>query len=332
MIHVFLAKKGSSDCAIASRKVLEDPDRPDQSWVIWIDLDHPKPDEEELVIDWLDILHPLTLEDIRMPKRHENGMPHLPKLEDFEDYTFLVLNPLREASLDSTGSATCTQLSCIVTDNVLVTWHYNPVVGIDALKQRIVRQGPLVGKGVDTLLQKVLDESVEGFIPIIDQVEENLDNLEEIIFSKPEPRTLEKLMGYKRGIQGLRRTLQHERDAVSRLMRGESSRIGRGDQVQFRDVHDHLLGFLEVLETNREMVSDLVQIYLACDSQRLNEVMRVLTGLSTLVLPMGLITGIYGMNVKMPETEWEYGYPMVLLILVSIAVGGFSYLKWRKWL
>lgn len=332
MIHVFLAKKGSDDCAIASRKVLEDPDRPDQSWVIWIDLDHPDEDEEKLVIDWLGFLHPLTVEDIRLPRRHPDGHPHLPKLEEFEDYTFVVANPLRHGSLQGAGMIPCTQLSCILTERILVTWHYHEVVGVDGLKQQVTRHGNIIGKGADLLLQQVLDQSVEGYIPVIDQLEEELDNLEEVIFKRPEPRTLEMLMGYKRGIQGLRRTLHQEREVVSRLMHGESSRVTREDLSQFRDVHDHLLRFLEVLETNREMVSDLVQIYLACESQRLNEVMRVLTGLSTIVLPMGLITGIYGMNVDIPETKWSYAYPMVLMLMVTIAVGGYLYLRWKKWL
>jgi len=332
MIHVFLAKKGGNDCAIASRALLEDPERPDQSWVIWIDLDHPTQEEEDLALQWLGFLHPLTVEDIRMPKRLGDTATHLPKVEDFDDYTFVVTNPLREANISDSGSFRLSQLSCVLTDRVLLTWHYHPVVGVDALKMQVTRHGAMVGRGPDHLLQKVIDESVEGYIPVIDKIEDDLDNLEETIFHRPEPRTLERLMSYKRGIQNLRRTMQHERDTVSRLIRGESRRISETDTTQFRDVHDHLLRYLEVLETNREMISDLVQIYLACDSQRLNEVMRVLTGLSTIVLPMGLITGIYGMNVKMPETEWDYGYPMVLLMLGVIAVGGYFFLRWRKWL
>ena len=332
MIHLFLAREGSEECAAASVEMLEKREPLPSGWVLWIDLDNPDEAEENLVIAWLECLHPLTLDDMRRPKRFEDSIPHLPKMENFDNYLFLVFNPLRGSTLVTGEAPACTQLSCILTDQVLLTWHYQSVSGVDSLKQQIERHASMVGRGADFLLLRVIDETVDGYLPVVDQIEDNLDNLEASLVDNPVPGVLRDLMEQKRAIQGLRRTLLHEREAVARLMRGESPRIREHQLIHFRDVHDHLLRCLEMLETNREMVSDLVQIHLGSASHRLNEVMRVLTAVSTIILPMALITGLYGMNVKIPEAEWDHGYAFVLFLLTLIGGSGYIYFRWRKWL
>ena len=252
--------------------------------VIWVDAQNPsKEDHEFLFIHWLPV-HTLSLEDITRPVRMPEQSPHLPKVEEFPDYLFVITNPVLGREVSEPGPLEVAQLSAVLTKSVLVTVHY-------------------------------------GALP------------EQTLFHSRACVVLDQLLAWKRTIVSLRKTVLHEREVLYRLVRGEFSFIEQREVAYYRDVSDHLFRFAEMLETSREMVSDLLQNHLAHASHRLNEVMKVLTAVSTIILPMTLISGIYGMNFQeMPELHWSMGYPMALFLMTVAGSATYWFYRKRGWL
>lgn len=305
--------------------------------VVWVDLQNPTPEEESLVLSaWLPV-HSLTLEDITRLSRMPEAPPHLPKVEEFPDYLFIIVNPLF-ASPKNGGNARHrrhygTQLSAILTPNLLITHHYHELPSINGLRDYLARHEVQAARGPDYLFHLVLDATVDEYAPVLDRLEDELDTVEEKVFGRPSPAMLPRLLRLKRTIIGLRKSLIHEREVLARLQRGEFRFIEERERVYYRNVYDHLIRFNELLEGARDMVSDLMQSHLAAMSNRLNEIMKVLTMISTIILPMTLIAGVYGMNFKkwFPELDWEYGYPFALGLMALTTITALALFKWRRW-
>jgi magnesium transporter len=167
----------------------------------------------------------------------------------------------------------------------------------------------------------------------VEWVAAQLDRLEMRIFTRPSRQLIARILRLKRVVTGMRKTLIIEREVLARLIRGEFDLVEDREIVYYRNVYDHLVRYTELIEAAREMVSDLGETHLAAVSNRLNEVMKVLAMISTVILPMTLISSVYGMNFKhMPELEWEYGYPMAMGLMLLTAIGAVFLFRWKKWL
>jgi magnesium transporter len=305
--------------------------------VWWIDLENPSPEEEELVFKKFLPIHPLTLEDITRPRREPDRLSHLPKVEEFSDYLFVIANPLRTAANGArpeTDPIRCVdQLSGIVTRQVLITHHYPQLPAVAAVKQFLQRHTEQGGRGPDYLFHLVLDQIVDDYAPEVDRLVGRLDEIEVQVFETPSRQLISELVHLKRRVIALRKTLILMREVLARLIRGEFELVDEREIVYYRNVFDHLVRYTELIEGAREMVSDLMQTHLAAQSNKLNGIMKALTMVSTVILPMSLISGVYGMNFKhMPELEWQYGYYMALGVMVVIAAVAFGVFYWRKWL
>lgn len=305
--------------------------------VWWIDLDNPTPEEEDLVFKKFLPVHPLTLEDITRPRRDPDRLAHLPKVEEFSDYLFVIANPLRMAAdgaRPETDPIRCVdQLSGIVTRQVLITHHYPPLPAVTAVKQFLQRHSEQAGRGPDYLFHLVLDQIVDDYAPVVDRLVGRLDDIEVQVFETPSRQLISELVHLKRRVIALRKTLILMREVLARLIRGEFELVDEREIVYYRNVFDHLVRYTELIEGAREMVSDLMQTHLAAQSNKLNGIMKALTMVSTVILPMSLISGIYGMNFKnMPELEWQYGYYLALGLMVVIAAVAFGVFYWKKWL
>jgi magnesium transporter len=268
--------------------------------IIWVDLQDPTPQEEEAVFTRRFPVHSLTLEDMTQPRSEPDGPPHFPKAEEFPDYLFVIVNPLDPGALDrlrgGKGPADgadplTTQLSAVLTEKVLITHHFRPLAGVEALHAYLGRHEAQGDRGPDYLFHVLLDEMVDQFASVLDPLEDDLDAVEEEVFTRPSSALLQRLLGLKRTVIGLRKTLVLEREVLARLSRGEFDLIDRREAVYYRNVYDHLVRFTELTESAREMVGDLMQAQLAAVSNRLNEIMKVLTMISTVVLPMTLFGG-----------------------------------------
>ena len=308
--------------------------------VLWIDLDAPDEEEERFIFKQFFPIHTLTLEDITRMRR-EKCAPHFPKVEEFPDYLFVVVNPLAPHFLDrllgknahaGAPERATTQLSAVLAKNLLITHHYEPVQGIEALRGYLARHEAQADRGPDYLFHLILDGMVDEYAPVLDHFDNALDDIEAKIIQQPRPQQMYRLLHLKRDIIMMRKTLVYEREVLARLCRGEFDLIEAREMVYYRNVYDHLVRFTELIESSREMVSDLMQTHLAAASNKLNEIMKVLTMISTVVLPMTLIAGIYGMNFKkwFPELDWDYGYPFALGLMALTGIASFVFFRWKK--
>lgn len=324
--------------------------------VLWIDLHNPTPAEEEKVFKQFLPVHPLTLDDVTRPRRLPEEGAHLPKVEEFPDYLFVVVNPLPSEVCDPLHSGTPPdfedtlepgkskkptmrtgwkrpQLSGVVTENVLITHHYDDLPCVRLVGEYVKRRGETTRRGPDFLFHLILDEMVDEYAPVVERFGERLDKLETRMFSRPTKQTLTHLLRMKRQVIFLRKTLILEREVLARLVRGEFELVRADEIVYYRNVYDHLVRYTELIEGAREMVSDLMQSHLAAASNKLNEIMKVLTMISTIILPLTLIAGVYGMNFEnMPELKWANGYYLALGLMVLTAVVTVGVFRWRKWI
>jgi magnesium transporter len=311
--------------------------------VCWIDLTNPTEEEERFIYQEFFPVHALTLEDITRQRRFPDSPPHLPKAEEFADYLFVIINPLSRAFIEAlrtveTGPVkseqqATTQLSSVLTEKLLITHHYEPISCVEGCRSFLARHEKQADRGPDYLFHIILDSTVDEYAQALEHLEEALDAVEAQVFGKPNPQLLGNVLQLKREIVVLRKTLVYEREVLARLSRGEFALIDDREMVYYRNVYDHLVRFTELVENSREMVTDLMQTHLAAASHKLNEVMKVLTMISTVVLPMTLIAGVYGMNFEvLPEKDWKFGYPFALGLMALTAIASFLFFRWRKWI
>lgn len=321
---------------------------PDDVW--WIDLSEPTPKEEEQVFEMFFRVHPLTFEDITKSRREPEQGTHLPKVEEFPDYLFVIVNPLPPGLAEKLRSSVTEhplplasstmnrrkhrpQLNAVLNHRVLVTHHYQPLACVQEARTFLDRHADTAHRGPDFIFHHVLDAMVDEYAPIVDRVVGRLDVLETRLFNDPTPRLLGRLLRLKRVVTGLRKTLILEREVLARLTRGEFELVDTREVAYYRNVYDHLVRYTELIESAREMVSDLMETHLSAVSNRLNEVMKVLAMISTTVMPMTLVAGIYGMNFKyLPELEWRYGYLFALSLMALLGMGSLVFFRWMRWL
>ena len=343
MLHSYRWKSATATTAVVTTDLPSTSDDLTDDEVYWIDLEDPTSQEEDLVLKQFLPIHPLTLEDVQKPRRDPGQGAHLPKVEEFRDYLFVIVNPLPSGFADSENgpvsrrlaTASRPQLSVILTRHVLITHHYEklpPVAGIRDYVQRHVDCGQ---RGPDYLFHLILDAMVDDYAPVVEGVSDRLDQLEARLFTRPTRDLLARLLRMKREVTFLRKTLILEREVLYRLTRGEFALIEPREIAYYRNVYDHVVRYADLIESAREMTSDLMQTHLAAVSNRLNEIMKVLTMISTIVLPMTLIAGVYGMNFDRSEwpdfeSPWGFGFAVALMILTGVVA--LVYFRRQRWL
>jgi len=317
------------------------PDLPDkcpvpEGDVWWIDLDSPTPEEDAKILERVLALHALTVEDITKPRREPGDGQHLPKVEEFDDYLFVIVNPLGDPpTADETATevtAGSTQLSAVLTRQLLVTHHYRPLTAVTRVRDFLARHGHQAKRGPDYLFHLILDGMVDDYAPEIDRLTERLVEIETGLFEHPSPKMLAEIIRLKRRVVTFRKTLILEREVLARLIRGEFELVDDREMAYYRNVYDHLVRYTELTEGAREMVSDLMQTHLAANANKLNGIMKAMAMVSTVILPMSLVASIYGMNFEnMPELKWESGYYFALVAMGVVAAGFVGLFYWKRW-
>jgi magnesium transporter len=270
--------------------------------------------------------HPLVLEDILNTDQR-------PKLEDYTDYLFIVMKML---SLSKNGhDVESEQISLIVGSNFVISFQEGREGDVfDPVRQRIRSgKGRLRKAGADYLAYALVDAIVDGYFAIMETLGERIELLEEDLVTNPQPSILHDIHNLKRQMVFLRRAVWPLREVIGSLQRGESALVREMTRIYLRDVYDHTIQVIETVETFRDMVSGMLDIYLSSISNRLNAVMKVLTMIATIFMPLTFIAGIYGMNFKyMPELEWRWGYPFALFVMLLVALTMLVYFRKKKWL
>ena len=270
-------------------------------------------------------LHPLTLEDILNTDQR-------PKIEDFGDYMYVVLQMF---SYDDRNNEIITeQISLILGRNFVLSFQENIGDVFDQIRERIRSgKGKIRKMGADYLVYALLDAIVDNYFIILEKIGDQIEFIEERLIINPASDTLNTIHKLKREMLFLRKSVWPLREVISGMERGESSLIKGTTKIYLRDVYDHNIQIIDTIETLRDMLSGMLDIYLTSISNRLNAVMKVLTIIATIFMPLTFLAGIYGMNFKyMPELEWKWGYPLILLIMSTIGISMLFYFKRKKWL
>jgi magnesium transporter len=269
-------------------------------------------------------IHPLVLEDIL--NTHQR-----PKLEEHDDYLFIVLKCLMPEN--ESFSINYEQISLLILDKMIFTFKEKADSLLAPVLKRLENsRGRLRSMGSDYLMYTVLDTIIDQNFDIMDQLEERLVSLEEEIFTNPGPELLGKIHEIKLEVIRMRRYIAPIRDLTAGLLRSESELMDERTRIYIRDVHDHVLRIIESIETHRDIISSLLEIYLSSISSRMNEVMKVLTVFASVFIPLTFITGIYGMNFEsMPELSWAWGYPAIWGVFITTAAGLLLYFRKKGW-
>ena len=270
-------------------------------------------------------LHPLVLEDILNTDQR-------PKMEDYGEYLYIVLKDLDYD--DKSSQIEPEQISLILGPNFVFSFQEREGDTFGTIRDRIRNsKGRIRKMGADYLAYSLLDSIVDNYFIILEKLGEKIEFLEEKLVTQPTPETLQIIHHLKREMIFLRKAVWPLREVINGLERGESSLIKESTRIYLRDVYDHTIQTIDTIETYRDMVSGMLDIYLSSVSNRLNSVMKVLTIIATIFMPLTFLAGVYGMNFRfMPELEWRWGYPFIWLVMVGIGVFMFLYFKKKRWL
>jgi len=308
-----------SDSIVACARALRDPEAR-----LWLDADQPDEWTLALLGEAFEF-HPLAIEDCLHGEQRV-------RIDPYGEYFFMVIYvPLRT---DGERLVAVRELALFCSARYIVTVHHQPIDSLAALVSRCRRDpAAFLGRGMDHLLYAIVDGAVDQFSPIFDRLEDETSELEDMALNNPSPEVLERLTIIKSELLQIRRVIGPVREVVSQLARGEFGLVGPQMQLYFRDVLDHLVRTLETIDLYRDIVAGAREIYLSSVSQRLNEVMKVLTIFATIMLPLSLVAGIYGMNVHFwPPPEHPYSFGIILGIMAAIGGALLVFFRRRGWI
>ncbi len=264
----------------------------------------------------------LTLDDVINEQR--------PKAEEYEDYLFFTLKMLYRIEGDKIDYE---QISFILGTNYLISFQEKEGDLFDAFRDRIkLDQGKVRKMKADYLMYRLIDIIVDNYYTVLDNIGTQMDEIEDCIYSDSAEAAFHKIQGIKKQLIFLRKAVYPLREALSKVMKGETSFVQEENMRYFSDVYDHTVHVIDSLETYKDLTSSLLDIHMNTMNNRMNEVMKLLTIITTIFIPLSFIAGVYGMNFKfMPEIDWEYGYPAVLGFMAIVTIGMVYYFKRKKW-
>jgi len=274
-------------------------------------------------------IHPLVLEDILSDQR--------PKIEDYDDYIFIVLKMLyyNEDGDEGLGDSKIDfdQVSMILGPNFIMSFKEKEVDVFNPLRDRLrTAKGRIRKQGPDYLAYSMIDAVVDHYFVIMEKLGDRFEDLEDAVVAHPEPGILPTIYNLKRDMLFLRKSVWPLREAISKMQRTDSPLVSEATKIYLRDVYDHTIQVIENIETFRDMSASLLETYLSSLSNKLNEVIKVLTIISTIFIPLTFLAGLYGMNFRyMPELESPLGYPAVLFLMMLVVAIMMIYFKRKGW-
>jgi magnesium transporter len=270
-------------------------------------------------------LHPLILEDVLSTGQR-------PKFEDYENCAFVVLRML--SYRDEEAMVESEQVSLVLGSNFVISFQERVGDVFDPVRDRIRNgKGRVRKMGADYLMYSLLDAIVDSYFGILEKVGDRIEGLEDELISDPDERTLHQIYALKREMISLRRSIWPLRELVNGIQRSDSALVSESTNVYLRDVYDHTIQIIDTIESLRDIVSGMLDTYLSSISNRMNAVMKVLTIIATIFIPLTFVAGIYGMNFDwMPELHWRWGYPAVWLLMLAITALMVKYFRRKKWL
>ena len=291
--------------------------------IIWVDISDPHSEDFQQLAEEFNF-HPLVIEDCQ--HTHQR-----PKVETHQGYYYIVLYETELVGEDD--DLELRELNLFLGKNYLVTVHSRPIRAIESTKTLWQSWTDFADQGVGILVYLLTDAIVDDYMTLLDVVSDTVDDLEDKVFEEFSSDAIEDIFRIKKQLLYMRRSVTPLRDVFNTILRREQPIFSHETHVYFQDVFDHLIRVADTIDTLRDMVASTMEAYLSVSGNRMNMVMKRLTSISTILMSVTLIAGVYGMNfLYMPELRWKYGYIFALLSMVIVAFGLFLYLKKIKWL
>ena len=302
----------------ATRSALAQPES-----VTWIVADGHDATTDSILREVLE-LHPLTIEDIVL------DLPH-PKVEEFDRYLYVIAHGIDQAE-GTPDSLQTIELDIVLGDRFVFTHQTRPMRSVAAVQNEVLRGCHLFEKGPAWIVHALLDHMIDHYLPLMDAFDDAIDAIEIEVVTRPTQTALPRIFTLKHSLMTLRRVAVHQREILLRLSRGEFALVPPALLPFFRDVYDHFTRVADLCDSYRELVSGALDAYLTTTSNRMNEIMKVLTAIATIMLPLTFIAGVYGMNFEyMPELKWQYGYAFSLGLMALVASVMLTYFKRKRW-
>lgn len=321
MITVFRYRAGKTTCAEQVDPAWLDPAAGE---TLWVDLSAPTPDETRILTDVFHF-HELSVEDAVSEIHH-------PKIESYPDYLYLILH-----GIDFKAKEHCfrtVDVDFFLGANYLVTVHGGVSRSVKKVSDICRKNSGALSEGPAALMHRIIDTMVDNYRPEVDKLGDRLDRMEKEIFQRPDAHLARRILDFKRDVSSLRRVVLPQRDAVGRLARREFPMISEGLSYRFRDVHDHLVRLSDEAMFFQDRIGSLLDAHLAAVSNAMNAVMKVLTIMSTIFIPLSVVVGLYGMNVELPA--FPGGQPAqfwwVVVFMAAISAAMIWFFRRRKWL
>jgi magnesium transporter len=294
--------------------------------MLWVDLEAQTPETDALLLDTFN-LHPLVIEDIW-------GERSLPKIEDFDEYLYILVHGIKEGL--KKNEIKLLEMDIVFGKTFVLTYHHESR-SVAAVHEELSRSPKMLAKGPVWVVHSLLDHLVDHYLPIIDNFDLAIDTLDtDVVAHAGTTRgasVMAKIFSLRKALQAIRRVSMYQREILLRLSRAEFDEIPPDAVPFFRDVFDHFARVTNLTENYRELVAGAFESYLSVQSNRMNEVMKTLTLMSTVMMPLTFIAGLYGMNFKfMPELEWRYGYFSALGLMAIVAMGIFAFFRSKRWM
>ena len=294
----------------------------DEKTKVWIDLQNTGPAGFDQLAPAL-TFHPMAVEDCVIDVNH-------PKVDDYRDYLYIALHSARWGDLGQ--EPVLKEIDVLIGRNYVLTYHEEETRGIERARDLLARRGDLLSRGPDHLLYYILDVMVDNYMPIIEFIHTHVDDLEERVLRRPSQRVLADILRLKRGVSSIRRVVGPQRDTILALTRDEFAGIRPAIRPYLRDVYDRMVRVGDLLDSFRDELATVLDIYVSQVSNQLNEVMKVLTLITVVIVPVTLVASIYGMNVHFPGTGTAWGFWFSLGVMLLTAVGMILFFRSRRWL
>jgi magnesium transporter len=294
--------------------------------LLWIDFEGEPDEAAEPILTSIFRFHPLAVDDALKQS-------HSPKVDDWEDYLYIVLNAL-EMSDDL--KAKISELDVFLGRNYIVTHHDYPLSCIDKTFQASLRDSRHATNGADHLLYKLIDMLVADYMPVVEKMDDKIDEIEDKVLGNPRQEMIQEIFALKRALQVMRRILAPQREVLNKLARDDYQLIDPKDRIFFRDVYDHLVRMHDLNESMRDLVSGTLDTYLSAVNNRMNEIMKTLTIITTLFMPLTFITGFFGMNffgpsVDLPVWTGQLAFSLTLAVMLVMPLVMFRWMKRQTW-